>query len=470
MKRLFSYPAFRMLRVKCRKGSEHMELLTGNVKKLYFRYLSAAFGSSLISSIYGIVDMAMVGQYQGPDGSAALAVVAPVWNIIYSLGLLTGIGGSVLFSAARGSRRGERENEYFTAALLGSLLLAALCWTAVVFFDRELLLLFGAEEHLLPLAQRYLLPIKCTVPLFLFNQMLSAFLRNDGAPGLTTAAVLTGGIFNVFGDYFFVFPMDMGIFGAGLATAIGSFLTFCVLLSHFFSKRNTLRLVWPSRLADKLQCIAVTGFSSFFIDVAMGILTVLFNRQIMRYAGTEALAVYAVIVNISTFVQCCAYSVGQAAQPILSMNYGAGLGRRIRSVLRYALLVAGFFSLFWTALTLAVPEGFIRVFMAPTAAVLSIAPAIFRRYCLSFLLLPLNIFSTYYFQSLMRPGASFFISVSRGLVISGILIHLLPAVFGTDALWFAMPATELLVAIPVVLLMLQTTRHLPEAKGALYEA
>ena len=80
-----------------------MDLLRGNIKTLYFKYLSAAFGSALISSIYGIVDMAMVGQYQGPDGTAALAVVAPVWNVIYSLGLLMGIGGSVIFSTKRGS-------------------------------------------------------------------------------------------------------------------------------------------------------------------------------------------------------------------------------------------------------------------------------------------------------------------------------------------------------------------------------
>lgn len=79
-----------------------MDLLTGNVKKLYFRYLGAAFGSAIISSIYGLVDTAMVGQYHGPQGAAAMAVVAPVWNIIYSLGLLAGIGGSVLFSTARG--------------------------------------------------------------------------------------------------------------------------------------------------------------------------------------------------------------------------------------------------------------------------------------------------------------------------------------------------------------------------------
>ena len=132
-----------------------MDLLRGNVKSLYFRYLSAAFGSALISSIYGIVDMAMVGQYQGPNGTAALAVVAPVWNIIYSLGLLTGIGGSVLFSTIRGKGEG-RENEYFTVALIGTILFSLLSWVGIIFFDKELLTLFVAEEKLLPLAQQYL--------------------------------------------------------------------------------------------------------------------------------------------------------------------------------------------------------------------------------------------------------------------------------------------------------------------------
>lgn len=146
----------------------------------------------------------MVGQYQGPTGTAALAVVAPVWNIIYSLGLLTGIGGSVLLSTMRGQAAGseKRSNEYFSAAVIGTVILAALAWAGLLFFDRPLLTLFGAEETLLPLARAYLFPIKFVVPSFLFTQLMSAFLRNDGDPALATKAVLFGGIFNVFGDYF----------------------------------------------------------------------------------------------------------------------------------------------------------------------------------------------------------------------------------------------------------------------------
>ncbi|MBD5522117.1 MAG: multidrug transporter MatE [Lachnospiraceae bacterium] len=434
-----------------------MDMLSGNVKSIYFKYLAAAFGSALISSIYGIVDMAMVGQYQGPGGTAALAVVAPIWNIIYSLGLLTGIGGSVLLGTAKGKGEKKEQNEYFSAALIFTVILAVVCWGAVVFFDTEMLTLFGAEETLLPLAKEYLVPIKFVIPAFLFNQMLAAFLRNDEAPGLATAAVLIGGVFNIFGDYFFVFTLDMGIKGAGLATAIGAVITCMVMISHFFTRKNNLRFVFPSFILKKAWQILVVGFSTFFIDVAMGFLTMIFNRQIVRYFGTDALSVYGVIVNVSTIVQCCAYSVGQAAQPILSVSYGLHNWERIKGTLRYALYTVAFFSIVWTIAIWAVPNGFIRVFMAPTESVIRIAPSIMRSYGISFLLLPLNIFSTYYFQSLMKPGASFFVSVARGMVVSGILIYALPALAGAGFIWFAMPITELLVAFAVIILMIRYT-------------
>ena len=164
-----------------------MDFLSGKIKTIYFKYLSAAFGSALITSIYSIVDMAMVGQYHGPEGSAALAVVAPVWNIIYSFGLLMGIGGSVLFSMIRGKgeRDVKRSNEYFTASVtvIGSVVLAAVIWMIIIFFDKELLLIFGAQDNTLTLAREYVLPIKFAIPFFLFNQMLAAYLRNDKNPG-----------------------------------------------------------------------------------------------------------------------------------------------------------------------------------------------------------------------------------------------------------------------------------------------
>lgn len=140
----------------------------------------------------------------------------------------------------------------------------------------------------------------------------------------------------------------------------------------------------------------------------------------MKYLGTDALAIYGPIIQVSTFVQCCAYSVGQAAQPIISTNFGAGKGDRI----------------------------------------LEIAPAIIRLYAISFLFLPLNIFSTYYFQAIMKPKAAFVVSVARGCVISGILILLLPVLTGADSIWLAMPITELVVLLYALTTMKRMTKAL----------
>ncbi len=253
----------------------------------------------------------------------------------------------------------------------------------------------------------------------------------------------------------------MGAFGAGLATAIGTVISFIVMLSHFFRKKNTLRLVRPANLFRKFREISVTGFSTFFIDIAMGILTILFNRQIMAYLGTNALSVYGVIVNISTFVQCCAYSVVQASQPIISTNFGAGKGERIRQTLRYAIGTTTFSALFGQYFALQSPSN-LSIFLCRLQRkfFLQIAPAIIRYYGLSFLLMPLNIFSTYYFQAVMKPKAAFVVSILRGFIISGILILLLPVVTGANSIWFAMPLAELLVAVYVVWMIARYTKQL----------
>lgn len=440
-----------------------MDFLYGKIKPIYLKYLSAAFGSAMITSIYSIVDTAMVGQYQGPQGTAALAVVAPVWNIIYSLGLLMGIGGSVIFSTKRGGNTEDNggENRYFTAALIGSVILSVFAWVGVLCFERPLLTFFGADDTLLSLAHKYMQPVKYVFPLFLFNQMLAAFLRNDKNPALATAGVLAGGIFNIVGDYVFVFTCDMGIFGAGLATAMGSVVSFIVMMCHFISKKNTLKIVKPIGLLNKLREICITGFSTFFTDVAMGILTVLFNRQIMKYLGSNALAIYGPIIQVSTFVQCCAYSVGQASQPIISTNYGAGYGERIKQTLALALKTTAVFGLFWTALSMICPNMYIKLFMAPTTEILQMAPKVIRTYALSFLLLPFNIFSTYYFQAILKPKTAFVVSVARGLVVSGVLILALPVLSGKDSLWFAMPITEFVVMIYASVFMYKYTKVLP---------
>ncbi|MDE7290408.1 MAG: hypothetical protein K2N58_00015 [Treponemataceae bacterium] len=421
-----------------------MDFINGNLKRIYFNFLLASFGSTLISMIYGIVDMAMVGQYEGPAATAALACFAPVWNVVYAIGLLTGIGGAVLYSNAVGKSEREKANGFFTLALMLTAFIILAFWLAMIFFDEPILRLFGADKTLLPYAQKYLFPLKFCLPVFTFNNLLSCFIRNDGRPRLATIAVLAGGIFNVFGDWFFVFALDMGVMGAGIATGIGAFITLFVLLSHFFSKKNTLRFNKNFSFAKDSLRILSTGFSSFFIDIAMGIFTIFANNQIMKYLGTAELSIYAVIIQLFTFVQCCAYSVGQAAQPILSVNFGADRGDRVKRCLKYGSMSALFFGVFWTIISASIPNAFVKIFMKPTEEIISKAPFAIRIYSSSFILLSLNVASTYYFQSVLKRLDSFVVSILRGILVNGVLIFALPAIFGGAAIWFVMPLTELI--------------------------
>lgn len=437
-----------------------MDLLKSKIRPMYFKYLVAASGSAMVSAIFGMIDAMMVGKYHGPSGNAALAIFTPIWSFVYSLGILSGIGGSVLFANKRGSGKEKSAQEYFSLSIIYGIILSVLAMIIIGLFNEPLFYFFGADNELLVLAKKYLTPIYFAIPCCVFSNILSAYLRNDRNPGLATKAVIFGGIFNVFGDYFFVFTLDMGILGAGLATAIGLYASNLLMLSHFFGKKNTLRFVKPTSVFRKIRNITVTGFSTAISDLAMGIIGILFNRQIMKYLGTDALAVYGILAQITPFAQCLSYGAGQAAQPIISQNLGAGQHDRIKECLKYGLYTCIGMGIFWTAVTQFAPNFFVNFFMKPTPSVLEMAPSILRAYGLSYIFLPFNLFATYYFQAMMKPNISMIASLARGAVISGAMIVLLPLVLGANSIWYSMLITEILVTVFSVIYMIRFTREL----------
>lgn len=437
-----------------------MEMTEKPIKQLYFKYLLAAFGSALVGAIYTLVDMAVIGQYAGPTGTAAITLVLPVWSFICSLGILTGIGGSVLYSNARGEGGTDKANAMFTTSVIATALIAAIMWALMFFFDEPLLRFLGSEGELLDIGLEYLKPLKASIPVFIFSQMLAAFLRNDSDPGLATFAVVFTSILNVIGDYVLTFTFNMGVYGAALATALSNILSVCIMLSHFFKKSNTLRIVRPIRLIPTIGRILALGFSVFFVDLAMGIMTMLYNKRILQLLSNDALSVFGAIASLTTVVQCCSYSIGQAAQPILSANFGAGKTDRIRQVLKYGITTSVIFGAFWMIVTMALPSTIIQLFMDATDSVLAIAPTILRKYAISYLFAPFTLFATYYFQSILKAHTSLGISLSRGLIVGGLMLYILPALFGADSLWFAMPVAEISVAIVTSLLMRHFTAKL----------
>ena len=176
---------------------------------------------------------------------------------------MTDSGGSIKYSYYKAQGKTDKANAYFTLSLLLTSAIAVICWIGLTVFDDQLLRLFGADDVLLPLAKTYLRPIQFVIPAYPFTQMLAAYLRNDNAPGFAAFATLCGGCFNIFGDLYFVFGLNMDIFGAGLATAIGVTLTIAVMVSHFFSRKNALKLSRVHGYIHKARELVFNGCSVF---------------------------------------------------------------------------------------------------------------------------------------------------------------------------------------------------------------
>ncbi len=244
-----------------------MNLQTDHIRRIYFKYLIPSLFSGLVMSIYSLLDMIVVGQYEGAAGTATLACISPLWAFFCCLSTLFGNGGAVLFSNAKGEGREEESRAVFTVSFLMLCGAAAVVWFVIAMFDESLLRLFGADDTLLPLALRYMKWLKLGIPLWPVGYFLGMFVRNDGSPALVGAATICGGVFNIFGDYFLTFTCDMGIEGAAIATVAGQTMVFVIQLLHLFSKKNTIGFIKVSSFLKRGMGIASVGMSSFLCSV-----------------------------------------------------------------------------------------------------------------------------------------------------------------------------------------------------------
>ncbi len=428
-----------------------MDLLAADIKKVYLQYFFASLGGSLALPIYGLIDMAMVGKFYGPIGVATMAIFMPIWTVLFGFGFLTGVGGAVLFSNFKGIDENSREaDEVFTASVLLSTFFSLIIWFCLFSYETQILTALGAQDELLELSREYLFPIKILAPTFGYLQILCAFLRNDKSPALVTKGIFVGGVFNIIGDYVFIFVFEWGMTGAAIATAGGALISSLYMCTHFFSSQNTLKLVLPTniiKLFIHIRNIILNGFPTFFVDVALGLLTLIFIHQILYYADEDSLAIYGIIVNITVCVRCFAFAVGHASQPILSVNFGAKKNERVVKLLKYNLITILLVTALWFFVLILKPNLFVHLFMEPTESVLAISPAIIRTYALAYLFLPFNVYCSAFTQALLMPKFSIAISLMNGIILSGIFLYILPFAFGGFSLWLATPLAELCTAI-----------------------
>lgn len=437
-----------------------MDFIRDDIKQLYSKLLIPSMIGAGVMSVYSFVDTIAVGQSEGVLGTGAMAVISPIYGVMVFLSILCGVGGSVMMSMARGEGNKEKADACFTASCLFMLIITAIAWFALLCFQEPIFRLFGANDDVMLKTVEYGRLIIRFLPIFVFTTFIAAFIRNDGAPRLAMAAVVTGGCVNMFGDWFLVFPMKMGMTGAALATVIGTSVQAVIMASYFFRKNCGLKFARPHNYLRGFLKIFQIGIGASALDLGTIVIGAVMNNQILKYGGTTELAIYGVIATIMALFQALFGGVGQAIQPLVSSNYGAKKAERIRTVWKYSLVTVLVIGIMFMALGELMPIQITKLFVDADAAVLAEVPRAFRLHFIVYLFLGVTVLSAYYLQSVMKEGAAILVGFAHSVLLSSALCFLLPMLMGMDGVWLALPVTEMVIAVTAILYIKRVNQQL----------
>ena len=412
-----------------------------SLTKQYFKYVSQNIFGLLGTSCYILADTYFISQAAGTSGVALLNLCLPIYNFIFAIGSMLGLGAATRYAILR-AQGDERSERYFSN------------------FCPEVLLRFmGGDAEIVALGVGYARIFLLFTPFFMCNYIVSAFVRNDGDPSLAMVATLCGSLFNVVFDYIFMFPMGLGLPGAALATAVSPVLSIAICSRHFFKKSSTVRLVRqlpsPKLLAQSCQL----GVSGFVGEMSSGVTTTVFNLLLLRLAGNVAVAAYGVVANYALVATAIFNGVAQGAQPLVSKCYGKNDAAGTRKL----LLLGSGTALALAAALYAVLFGFtgpiVAVFNSENSALMAqYAFSGMRIYFLGYFFAGFNIVAAGYLGAVDRPAEASATSLSRGIVAIVACSLVLSALFGMNGVWAAFPASEAITACLTLFLLKRKKR------------
>lgn len=440
----------------------NQELFVRPIAALYRKYLIPTLVAMLSNSLYCLVDVYFISKGSGSAGLAAVNIAMPIYTMYSCIGLIFGVGASTIMSIAYGAKDDAMRNRAFTMSIWMMLGIGLLFTVIGSIFLKEFAYALGASEELLPYVLQYMRPVHMVAFIFILMYSSSLLLRADHNPSLAMKAMLIGNISNMILDYVFVMVFQMGISGAAIATAISPCLTVGISLLHFIRRKNTVHFVKNWFSLDLLKRMFMNGLGSGVMEISAGMVILIFNSVILSIGNELTLAAYAIITNIAYVCKGLLNGFAQAAQPILSSNYGAGKQDRVRQALHCSLWYAGGFALLVYAIFLCIPKLICMPFASGDAHLIEVAANGVRLYFSSLLFLAVNTMMMYYFQSLERGKLSTFLAIGKGVVFVLLGLAILVPFFHMNGVWLSITFAECLctlVAMSVYLLQNKSLRE-----------
>lgn len=445
------------------------ELTTKSVNKVYLKYLIPTLLGMLSNSIYCIVDIYFVSAGSGSQGLAAMNICMPVFTILSCVGLLFGVGGATIMSISQGSGDMNTRNKAFSVSVFMMLIVGLMFSVFGVLFRKEFAYLLGSDDQLLPLVLEYLTPVMCSALPFVLMYSLSVLLRADNNPKLAMAALMVGNISNIILDYVFVSVFHMGIFGASVATSIAPVLSLIAASFHFILRKNTVHFKLKSFDPKVIGRILSVGIGSGIMELSAGAIIFMFNSAILNLGGEVYLAAYAVITNIAYVFKGLLNGFAQAAQPLISTNFGSGIIKRCSKSLRVCLIYSSVFCIVCYGIITVVPGFIVSFFSNGDTNMEAIASKGMIMYFSSLLFTGINTMLMYFFQSIEQGRKSLFLAVCKGFLFVTLGLWILTSFMGVEGVWYAVLFGEVLtfiIALPMVLRSVKKLKTVTEMKAA----
>lgn len=412
-------------------------------KKL-IRFTLPSIFMMIFTSIYGVVDGFFVSNYVGKTPFAAVNFIIPVLIIFGAIGAMFGTGGSALVAVTLGEGKPERAKKLFSLFIYISIICGVVFAIIAFIFLRPIAAMFGAEGELLENCVIYGRIILVTLPALILQYEFQSFFVTAEKPQLGLVVTIAAGITNMVLDALLVAILKWGIAGAALATAISQVVGGIVPLIYFARKNTSLlKLTRTSFDGKALLKACSNGTSEFLSNISLSVVGMLYNVQLMKYAGENGVAAYGTLmyVNMIFTASFLGYSIGSA--PVIGYHYGAGNHKELKSLLKKSFVIIGIFSISMLIASVVLAKPLSLLFVGYDKELLDMTLRGFIIFSFSFLFAGLPIFASSFFTALNNGLVSAMISFLRTAVFQIASVLILPIIWELDGIWVSIVVAEL---------------------------
>lgn len=404
----------------------------------------------IFTSIYSVVDGFFVSNFAGKTPFAAVNLIMPVLMILGTVGFMFGTGGTALVARALGEGDKERANRHFSLFMYVAFILGVALALLGFIFIRPISSALGAEGVLLDYCAVYGRIVLAALPFFVLQVMFQSFFVAAEKPQLGLAVTVLSGATNMVLDAVLVLllPQDMKLAGAALATAVAQLVGGAIPLVYFSRENGSILRLGRTAFDGRAILRACTnGSSEFMSNISMNIVGILYNLQLLKYAGENGVAAYGVMMYVSMIFSAAFIGFSIGVQPVISYHNGACNHAELRGLLRKSLTITGIFGVGMIASAEALASPLSKVFVGYDAELLELTVSGFRIFALSFGFMGFGIFASGFFTALNDGLTSALISFLRTLVFQSTSILLLPLIWGIDGIWISVVAAEFMAVL-----------------------